>query len=358
MLDTAIPEDIYNRIQEIFRATPALLIGSGFSCAYGLPHMGALGKHLVDNIEDNLISTSAKSLWKAALPAVKANLEQGLNTIPSGADGREELVEAIRQETSRHIINKTIEAEDKILLMKNLESLAPIRLLKRLFEGSPQNAECLPVITTNYDTLLELFCDIAGLPLDTGFSGLRRRRMRNPPIFSTQYLRTISAGKKAASYDHRPCLTIRLMKPHGSITWHPTSIGPIEILNDYNPGVRAIVVPGPSKYHDALTNILFDTVRSEMNFAISRASALLCVGFGFNDDHLQGVVKTRLDAHMPVIILARDFTNSIKEVILKYPRIIAFCSDGSGSECHHNGKITKSTAPLWDLDFFLQTFIE
>ena len=71
-------------------------------------------------------------------------------------------------------IGKTATAESKVLQEKVDTGHAPSRLLNRLFDGSPQNAEGIHVITTNYDTLLGCFRDLAGLPLDTGFAGFRR----------------------------------------------------------------------------------------------------------------------------------------------------------------------------------------
>ncbi len=301
-----LPDELFSEVQKIFRATPAVLVGSGFSCAYGLPGMWDLGTHLLENVHSSLKTDEAKALWLGASGAVRANLEAGLNTIPQGAAGREELVHAIRCETAKLILSATAVAEKTILDQIPAGGHAAARLLRRLFDGSAQNAESIPVITTNYDTLLELFCDLAELPLDTGFTGFRRRKPRAVPIFQTQYSRIWAAEKKGGyQADHRPCKTVRLHKPHGSISWLATPNGPVEALNDNSDVARAIVVPGPSKYQDALVNTLFDSMRTEMNAVLGGAFALLCLGFGFNDDHLQGVIRARLDAHMPMILLTR-----------------------------------------------------
>jgi hypothetical protein len=350
---------MYTQIQEIFRTTPVLLVGSGFSCGYALPHMGELGAHLTATVGPRLRSREAKTLWAASLAAVSANLETGLNTIANGAQGRDEIIEVLREETAKLIIEKALIAEAAILAHPDPTSHAPVRLLRLLFFGAPQSADAISVITTNYDTLLELFCDIAKLPLDTGFSGFRRRMPRSNPLFLTRYSRTRSIDtKKGAVLEHRPCLTVRLHKPHGSITWVATKDGPIEVINDYSSLTKAIVVPGPSKYQDALVNTLFDTMRTEMNGVFSRANALICVGFGFNDDHLQGVIKARLDAHMPMLIITRGLTDNIRKIIRDYPHVIVFCSHITGCECYHDRQTLISPLPLWQLDDFLKTFIE
>lgn len=354
-----LPDELFGEVQKIFRASPAVLVGSGFSSGYGLPGMWDLGEHLLANVEGALTSNEAKGLWRSASDAVKANLEGGLNTIPQGAAGRDELVHAIRGETAKLILSATSAAEQTILGQGLAGAHAPARLLRLLFNGAAQNAESIPVITTNYDTLLELFCDLAELPLDTGFTGFRRRKPRAAPIFQTQYSRVWAAEKKGGyQADHRPCKTVRLHKPHGSISWLATLSGPVEVLNDVSGAARAIVVPGPSKYQDALVNTLFDSMRTEMNTALGGASALLCLGFGFNDDHLQGVIKARLEAHMPMILLTRDPTESIEKLLQAHPHAIAIFRHNTGARCLWNGQFYVSEEPLWQLDDFLKKFLE
>lgn len=358
MAQDGLSEDLYTEIQQIFRETPAVLVGSGFSCGYGLPGMRELGTHLINTIEGRLASSEAKALWLQSLEAIRVNLEAGLNTIPHGAAGREEIITAIRDETATLILRETAVAESSVLGHSNPQSHAPVRLLRRLFDGSPQNAEGIPVVTTNYDTLLELFCDLAELPLDTGFTGFRRRKPRSAPIFQTQYSRIWAHERRSVQADHRPCKTVRLHKPHGSISWLETAEGPVEVLNDNTHAARAIVIPGPSKYQDALVNVLFDTMRTAMNDVITDASALLCLGFGFNDDHLQGVIKARLDACMPLILLTRGCTGSIEKILQAYPHVIAFFRQDTGSVCHWRGRAVATAEPLWQLDDFLKTFLE
>jgi hypothetical protein len=358
MTGTGLPEELYLRVQTIFRATPLVLVGSGFSCGFDLPHMGALGEHLVGVVAGRLTTDEAKRTWDASLEAIRANLEAGLNTIPNGVPGRDEIVAVLREETAKLIIGKTIAAEKSILNQARPDQLPPARLLRRLYDGAPQNADSISVVTTNYDTLIELFCDLACIPLDTGFTGFRRRKPRTNPLFQTHYQRSVAVGRKGAQLEHRPLVTLRLYKPHGSITWNNTDTGPIEVTNDLSMATRAIVVPGPSKYQDALVNTLFDAMRTEMNHVLNRSNALLCIGFGFNDDHLQGVIRARLDAHMPMLILTRGLTDNLRDVINRYPHVVAFSAHENGSACHYNGQELHSTSPLWQLGNFLEAFIE
>lgn len=359
MTHQALPDELYEEIQSIFRMTPALLVGSGFSCGYELPSMWQLGEYLAKHVEGRLVSSEAKTLWQNSLRAIKENLETGLNTIPLGSNGREEIITMLRQLTAELILEKTNEAESKIRLVENKSIHAPIRLLKMLFEGAAQNTDFVPVITTNYDTLIELFCDLAELPLDNGFSGHRIRTPRSPHLFQTQYKRIWAVDKKQGSQaEHKSIKTIRLHKPHGSINWLSTNNGPIEALWQLVSGERAIVVPGPSKYQDALVNVLFDSMRTEMNRVIQNTAALLCIGFGFNDEHLQGVIWQRLQMRMPLVLLTQKKTENINKLIQEFPHVCVILMDGSGSCIHWRNHVLKSEAPLWALDDFLKNFLE
>lgn len=353
------PESLYTEIQRIFRTTPVVLAGSGFSCGFGLPHMGALSDYLAEHVGPRLKSAEAKTLWTSCLAAVKKNLEAGLNTIPLGSSCREEIISALRGCTAELLIQETSKAEKHIHAQTAPHELAPARLLRMLFDGAPQNADSVSLITTNYDTLLELFCDLADLPLDTGFAGFRHRRPRVGSVFATQYTRhTAAPARGAQTIEHRPCKTIRLHKPHGSITWLKTPAGVIESLNDVSDASRAVVVPGPSKYQDALVSPVFDAMRTEMNRLIATAPAMFCIGFGFNDEHLQTVLKERVAKRMPMVIVTRDTTDNINDVLAANPHVIAFFKDGDGCLCRWNGQTYLSNLPLWQLDDFLKTFLE
>jgi len=55
-----LPDDLFTEIQGAFRKAPVLLVGSGFSCGYGLPGMGALAEHLANTVDGVLTTDQAK----------------------------------------------------------------------------------------------------------------------------------------------------------------------------------------------------------------------------------------------------------------------------------------------------------
>lgn len=84
MTAAELPDDFFADIQGVFRKTPVLLVGSGFSCGYGLPGMGALAEHLATAVRDAVSTDGARNAWAQSVDAIKANLEAGLNGIPLG----------------------------------------------------------------------------------------------------------------------------------------------------------------------------------------------------------------------------------------------------------------------------------
>ena len=79
-----LPDELFNTIQGAFRKAPVLLVGSGFSCGYGLPGMGALAEHLAKTVDDVLTSDKTKNAWAQAIDAIKENLETGFCLLPRG----------------------------------------------------------------------------------------------------------------------------------------------------------------------------------------------------------------------------------------------------------------------------------
>ena len=139
-----------------------LVIGSGLSCAEGVPGMSALGHHLVTHIPASLSLDDTK-LWEAIHPLIEADgLEAALlKHAPSPS-----LEAAIVQSTGEFIAA----AEAGIIseVFNNARTLRLTKLIPHLLK--PDTG--IPIITTNYDRLAELACEEAGLGVDTMFLSL------------------------------------------------------------------------------------------------------------------------------------------------------------------------------------------
>ncbi len=61
---------------------------------------------------------------------------------------------------------------------------------------------------------------------------------------------------------------------------------------------------------------------------------------------------------MPAIIVTRDPTPNIEQLLGEHPHVIAVFKDGDGAVCRWNGNALRSPEPLWQLDDFLKKFVE
>ena len=74
------------------------------------------------------------------------------------------------------------------------------------------------------------------------------------------------------------------------------------------------MTPGVSKYRQGYERP-FDVHREKANIQIDACSRLLCVGYGFNDDHLQVHLGDKMRSGTPTLILTRELSSPAMELI-------------------------------------------
>lgn len=354
-----LSEKNLKELQEIFRLTPVTIIGSGHSCSFGFPSMGDLGLYLQREIPQLELSLEEQELWNRIKSDISDNLEASLNKISQADASAEKIIVKIRQSVTKLFRSKSKDIERAILCEPfSLDKYPLLRLLQYLYNGAPQHTMAVDVITTNYDYLIEILCDLAKLPITTGFIGYRIKHFDSTYLTRPIYrMRLITAkGKYKAAYD--PVRFIRILKPHGSINWYIDGGKPIENSLNHDIDEAAIVVPGPFKYRETTVCSLFDEIRAIMNDILKDARAVFTYGFGFNDDHLQRVIEDKLAKGMPLVILSKDWTAKIKDIISNYPHVYAFRECEKGTEYWCNGQRGRVDYPLWELNCFMKTVIE
>ena len=139
----------------------------------------------------------------------------------------------------------------------------------------------IPVITTNYDRLLEVAVECAGLCVNTLFVGQHLGRLDADAAHR-------SMCKSFEKYKGRFLLKFHphavVLKPHGSLDWYMQNDDPVRCpLLDLQ---RLIITPGLNKYRGGY-NRPFDSHRERANREIDRATRFLIIGYGFRDEHLQ-----------------------------------------------------------------------
>lgn len=332
------------QLQGHFSDGLVLIVGSGLSCAEGVPGMGALGHHLVTHIPASL-STEDIKLWEEIHPLIKGHgLEAALlKTAPTPS-----LEAAIVKSTGDFIA-----ASEEKIIAEVFNKSKTLRLTKLIPHLLRPNAG-IPIITTNYDRLAELACEEAGLGVDTMFCGHFAAQL-DPEDSYWSFCRNVKLVGRNVRYKFAPKANI--FKPHGSLDWYHREGNPVRYAGTL-PLPRLIITPGLNKFRSGYESP-FDKHREKGNDAIDNARRFLIIGYGFNDDHLETHLTPRIKSGVKTVILTYALSPQARQIATENKNVIA-------AEFHHDGRnigarITVNGAEIfypgidyWDLDGFVK----
>lgn len=334
------------RLQNLFADGLVTIIGSGLSCAEGLPGMAALAEMLIKTLPST-IAAEDEGTWAEVSDYLSngVGLEAALHKVTIS----QALTDVIVQATAEFILAE--EARTLADCMGTDRTLRFSRLLRHL---SPANPKFVEVITPNYDRLIEFAVESAGWGVDTGFVG-RILGRHHPTESDKSFARAVIQHAKATKLLYRD--RVRLYKPHGSLDWFDTAQG---VISSYLPiaAKRLIITPGVGKYKHGYEQP-FDSHREGANVAIDKANGILCIGYGFNDDHLQTHLTPRLKSGVPAVLLTYELTEAATALIQGSPHTVALIHHSEGT-----GVITSSGVDVvpgvrwWDLEHFIKGVLE
>jgi hypothetical protein len=112
-----------------------------------------------------------------------------------------------------------------------------------------------------------------------------------------------------------------------------------------------IITPGLNKYR-AGYNAPFDKHRELANDHIKKATRLLVVGYGFNDDHLQTHLENQIKGGTPTLVLNRSLNTKTKKLTNESDRCVCLSrrQATTGAIVTTNGCEFEHDGPdLWDL---------
>lgn len=283
--------------QDCISQVPVIVLGSGASVPHGIPGMGPLGEHLAESLLPAM-TTDEVAGWEEFCEKIQStDLETALTEVT--------LSEAVTQHIVRctwdYLNSADIEVFYKSVLDRDLFPLS--RLYKHLFNST---ASQLEVVTPNYDRIAEYAAEVAGYYAYTGFTyGMLGQRAQQPG--PRIYIGT------------RPQRTVNIWKVHGSCGWFSDADGVVVALPPM-PNCPAgleplIVTPGIEKYrrtHDEP----FRTTIQNADAAIRSARAFLCIGYGFNDTHLQPLLVERCNSQgVPLVLITRTISEKAHEFL-------------------------------------------
>lgn len=340
------------QVQSFFNPNTVLIVGSGLSCAEGISGMKKLAEELIEKGPSQIQAESKNSWYEitndltdgTSLIKDDANLEATLLKFPPNEDIeniiRKITTELIKKEEQK-VIQKVIKGE------KNLKFSSFIRKFSLTENG-------LVIITTNYDRLIEVACEVEGIPVDNLFYG-RNISILDENKSKMSFCNNIIRNGKSVKLSLAK--KIMIYKPHGCLGWYLYNGNPISSTFDLDLE-RLVVTPGGNKYR-AGYNTPFDIHRSKANRAITNAAKFIIIGYGFNDDHLETYLKQRIINGVPTLILTRSLSQNTKDIIKDKENVVSISyykdDTSSGSEIFFDNNFYHiPNVNWWDIENLIE----
>lgn len=301
-------------IQRHFSDGLVTIIGSGLSIAEGVPGMVGLSSYL-DNEVPKLLQGEDLTAWEQiSLDIKKLGLEAALT--------KNSISEAIAVSITR-ITSNLIMRSEKDVLSDVFISGRKLRLTDLLKFILPQGHE-IHIITTNYDRLVEIAAEEAGLGVDTMFThGMSGALNAQEVKFS--FCRNVTSVRRKPQLVFAKRVVVS--KPHGSLDWYPRNGRPIRVHAEIPGSIPLIIPPGRNKFAAGYESP-FDSHRERANRAINNASRFLIIGYGFNDSHLETHLRAKILGGTPALILTHSLTDNAQKIVEQSSMVTALvCLD-------------------------------
>ncbi len=309
-------DELVKFVQGHFTDGLALVIGSGLSSAEGMPGMPELAAHLSGRA-GTLVADDA-ALWSLIKVTIDAN--EGLEAALLKHAPTDSLEVWIAQGTSELLMPKEREIISAVL--RGESTLRLTTFLDKILKPTTG----LPILTPNYDRLIEVACEMAGFHVDTTAVGHYAGAFDHTRSCMAS-CRGITTRAKTTVLDHFPRAIV--LKPHGSFDWYKFGNDARRCSLDLD-AERLIITPGLNKYR-AGYNAPFDKHRDLANDYIKLAGRLLVVGYGFNDDHLQTHLVRRIQDGTPTLILNQSASSKVEKLAEESPSCVCLSKPTAGA---------------------------
>jgi len=315
-----------------------VLMGSGASFHLGSPQTRNLSNQkvleLITNAGGDASATDA-ALLNVINPSDNGDLEQLLNglqlaaslarqagqdsvALGAGGDAKtypNEQVESLRRSINRALADACRLPIENVALDPPFNS-DPLRahrtFLSRIVRSRRSNLPRPRIFTTNYDLVIERALDELGFPYIDGFSGTVDRRL-NLAYYGLDFHRvemttqTVVARADGAVYLH---------KVHGSLNWRSsierdplTGLESLEVKQSADSAVGGdlvLIYPTAAKESDSLAYPYSDLLRLLGDAVQQEDTAILAVGYGFADPHINRLLLRSLGSNPALNVFVAD----------------------------------------------------
>lgn len=289
-----------------------VLVGNGSSIPLGAPLIGSAQK-IVPELDRDPYQLTAPDQQKRA----RSLLDHLISTNPS--IGVEPLLTALVNIQANHALlrapqtigGKTVTLEDALFLERllkkwlyhrcqSLNSILDERLSdqRELFRRLLLRSTTLPrakIFTTNYDLVLETALDSLGVMYFDGFLGTINRTLRTESYHYDLYYPGETTEGRVSRVDR----VLHLFKLHGSTNWRRRRTGPDDIIISHSQPTEGeygdvMIYPSPLKVTEMNGYPYAEMFRHFSTTIHQPQSALLTVGYKFQDDHINRLIYQAL----------------------------------------------------------------
>lgn len=315
-----------------------VLMGSGASFHLGSPQTRNLSNQKVLELitsAGGAASDTDAALLSVINPSDNGDLEQLLNglqlaaslarqagqdsvALGTGGDAKtypNEQVESLRRSINRALADACRLPTETVTLEPPFDS-DPLRahrtFLSRIVRSRRSNLPRPRIFTTNYDLVIERALDELGFPYIDGFSGTVDRRL-NLAYYGLDFHRvetttqTVVARADGALYLH---------KVHGSLNWRSsverdplTGLESLEVRQSADGAVGddlVLIYPTAAKESDSLAYPYSDLLRLLGDAVQQEDTAILAVGYGFADPHINRLLLRSLASNPALNVFVAD----------------------------------------------------
>jgi hypothetical protein len=304
--------------------------------------MGQLAAHIRAEAPKSL-APDDKAAWSKLEPLL---VSDGLE----GALFKVEISDRLQEVISTLTGDYVAAAERKVLadVFAGRRSLRLSALIPHLLKTKA----ALPVVTTNYDRLIEVAFEEAGLGVDTMFVGHFAGKLdeSEAALSLLRDVRMVNAKSVRKTFRTHA----KIAKPHGSLDWYIREGAPVRCALDLPGSQRLIIAPGKRKFRSGYDSP-FDRQRERANRAVDAAARFLIVGYGFNDDHLETHLKPALESGKPALLITRDVTPTAEAVVKGCSNVLAIERRDTDNRSRVFSAAGSDTVDLnlWDLGSFV-----
>jgi hypothetical protein len=344
-MTTEEKDRLFKSIQNIVNDNPVLVIGCGASMNYGVPGMWDLAKAIKEDFtKAPPISEESKNCVIELIDKLDADM--GLEDAMLSLKCTEEVENRILK-----IVWNQIKPKDHDVFMDVVQSSCRLPLTGLFTHLIYNRADAeVNVVTTNYDCLIEYAASQTDAYVNCGCS-----QSNIGQFIGFEHKKQLTKLK-----DYEGCVNI--YKIHGSLDWFVGCNGEMHSYPNitYVPDEMkpCIITPGTNKYERALEDPHRSLI-SSVDGLFKEASGYMCIGYGFNDKHIQpNLLKMAIDRKKRILIVTRDLTDKIEsEVIAKAPNYIIVYSDGANGTTFKSSsevvEIVDETTEYWRLENFM-----